>query len=148
MCSDRQNCDRESIQTGAEPHGCLSRAKSSVTSIFVPQVSEKETVSRSAGSPATDVAVSSSRNGPVTSGTSKSESPFPGPCEESRACMAASARPPLLTRPRTINVCFRSCCYATISTFVIFDLGRCFLAPHLCNIPGHFCRGVNIRECK
>lgn len=38
---------------------------------FVLQVSEKETISQSADSPATDVAISSSHNGPLTSGTSK-----------------------------------------------------------------------------
>ncbi|XP_035537831.1 phosphoprotein associated with glycosphingolipid-enriched microdomains 1-like [Morone saxatilis] len=36
---------------------------------FVVQVSERETISQSADSPATDVAVSSSHNGPLTSGT-------------------------------------------------------------------------------
>lgn len=46
--------------------------KTSVSNVFVLQLSEKETLSQSADSPATDVAVSSSRNGPLTSGTSES----------------------------------------------------------------------------
>lgn len=45
-------------------------------SSFVVQVSEKDTVSQSAESPATDVAVSSSHNGPLTSGTSKTPAYF------------------------------------------------------------------------
>lgn len=40
-------------------------------SSFVLQVSERDTVSQSADSPATDVAVSTSHNGPLTSGTSE-----------------------------------------------------------------------------
>lgn len=50
----------------------VSEPKAPVTSVFVSQVPDKETVSQSADSPVTDVAVSSSRNGPLTSGTSKS----------------------------------------------------------------------------
>jgi len=41
------------------------------SSSFVVQVSERETASQSADSPVTDAAVSSSHNGPLTSGTSK-----------------------------------------------------------------------------
>lgn len=86
------------------------------SSAFVPQVSEKETVSQSAGSPATDVAVSSSRNGPLTSGTSKS-------------ARAASSPRPLFTCPRRISVCLCSCCDATVCSFFIFDLQQTPATP-------------------
>lgn len=59
----------------AAPHILVSteapEPKAAVTSAFVSQVSDKETASQSADSPVTDVAVSSSRNGPLTSGTSE-----------------------------------------------------------------------------
>lgn len=42
-----------------------------IISSFVVQVSEREMISQSADSPVTDAAVSSSHNGPLTSGTSK-----------------------------------------------------------------------------
>lgn len=51
---------------------CFSRTQRWLTSCpFVVQVSERETISQSVDSPATDLAVSTSHNGPLTSGTSK-----------------------------------------------------------------------------
>lgn len=131
-----------------------------VTDVFVLQVSAKETASQSADSPATDVAVSSSRNGALTSGTSKSGSRFALSCEESRACVAdagheshgcfsaACSSHPLLPHPHGITFCFCICCYATISTFFILELDCCFLAPHRCVTLGHFCQCVNIRDSR
>lgn len=48
-----------------------SRRAATNISSFVVQVSERETMSQSAESPLTDAAVSTSHNGPLTSGTSK-----------------------------------------------------------------------------
>lgn len=65
FCKNRMFYVHE-MQSASERNPAMTNTYS-----FVVQVSEKDTVSQSADSPATDVAISSSHNGPLTSGTSK-----------------------------------------------------------------------------